>query len=63
MRHACCDPVRVHLSGAEHAFDCWEGVKMLIVAQSESNAHQVELAYSELVTRGSEEITAFVGRA
>jgi hypothetical protein len=32
MRNVCSHPVRVHRSGVEHAFDCWEGIKMLIVA-------------------------------
>ena len=62
IRNACSDPVRIRFTTAEHAFDCWGGIKTLIVAQCESNAHQLEVAYGQLTMRGSEDITKFVGR-
>ena len=47
---------------AEHAFDCWEGIKSLIVSQCESNLHQLEVSFGQLSMRASEDVATFVGR-
>jgi hypothetical protein len=62
MRNACSGSVKIHLLTAEHAFDCWEGVKSLVVSQCEANSRQVGVAYSQLAMRSSENVTAFVRR-